>query len=44
MKRTAMRLGMSERRVEQLKRLGLVQGAVVLRNRIALARAVRRAR
>jgi glycosyltransferase involved in cell wall biosynthesis len=44
MKRTAMRLGMSERRVEQLKRLGLVQGAVVLRNRIALARAMRRAR
>ena len=44
MKRTALRLGISERRVEQLKRLGLVQGAVVVRNRLALARAMRRAR
>jgi hypothetical protein len=41
-KRTALRLGMSEQRVEQLKRLGLVRALVVVRNRIALARARRR--
>jgi glycosyltransferase involved in cell wall biosynthesis len=44
LKRTALRLGVTERRVEQLKRLGLVRGLVVVRNRVALARAMRRAR
>ena len=44
LKRTALRMGVTERRVEQLKRLGLVRGLVVVRNRIALARAMRRAR
>jgi GT2 family glycosyltransferase/glycosyltransferase involved in cell wall biosynthesis len=44
LKRTALRLGVTERRVEQLKRLGVVRGLVVLRNRVALARAMRRAR
>jgi glycosyltransferase involved in cell wall biosynthesis len=41
-KRTALRLGMSEQRVEQLKRLAVVRGLVVVRNRLALARARRR--
>ena len=44
LKRTALRLGVTERRVEQLKRLGVVRGLVVVRNRVALARAMRRAR
>jgi glycosyltransferase involved in cell wall biosynthesis len=44
LKRTALRLGVSERRVEQLKRVGVVRALMVMRNRIALARAVRRAR
>ena len=44
LKRTALRLGVTERRVEQLKRLGVVRGLMVMRNRIALARAMRRAR
>jgi hypothetical protein len=44
LKRTALRLGVTERRVEQLKRLGVVRGLMVVRNRIALARAIRRAR
>ena len=44
LKRTALRLGVTERRVEQLKRLGLVRALVVVRNRVALARAMRRAR
>jgi hypothetical protein len=43
LKRTALRLGVTERRVEQLKQLGVVRQMVVLRNRIALARAMRRA-
>jgi hypothetical protein len=37
-------MGVTERRVEQLKRLGLVRALVVVRNRVALARAMRRAR
>jgi hypothetical protein len=44
LKRTALRLGMTERRVEQLKRLGAVRALMVARNRLALARAMRRAR
>ena len=44
LKRTALRMGVTERRVEQLKRLGLVRALVVVRNRVALARAMRRAR
>jgi hypothetical protein len=44
LKRTALQFGMTERRVEQLKRLGVVRGLVVVRNRIALARAMRQAR
>jgi hypothetical protein len=44
LKRTALRVGVSERRVEQLKRLSLVRALVVVRNRVALARAMRRAR
>jgi hypothetical protein len=44
LRRTALRLGMSEQRVEQLKRTALVRGLVVVRNRVALARALRRAR
>jgi hypothetical protein len=44
LKRTALRLGVTERRVEQLKRLGVVRGLMVVRNRVALARAMRRAR
>ena len=44
LKRTALRAGMTERRVEQLKRLGPVRALMVLRNRVALARAMRRAR
>jgi glycosyltransferase involved in cell wall biosynthesis len=43
LKRTALRLGVSERRVEQLKRLKAVEAAMILRNRLALARARRRA-
>ncbi len=44
LKRTALRLGVTERRVEQLKRLAVVRGLMVVRNRVALARAVRRSR
>jgi len=44
LKRTALRMGVTERRVEQLKQLGLVRGLVIVRNRVALARAKRRAR
>jgi GT2 family glycosyltransferase/glycosyltransferase involved in cell wall biosynthesis len=44
LRRTALRMGMSEQRVEQLKRTAPVRGFVVLRNRLALARALRRAR
>ena len=44
LKRTALRLGVTERRVEQLKRLAVVRGLMVVRNRVALARAIRRAR
>jgi GT2 family glycosyltransferase/glycosyltransferase involved in cell wall biosynthesis len=44
LKRTALRVGVTERRVEQFKRLGLVRALVVVRNRVALARAIRRAR
>ncbi len=44
LKRTALRLGMAERRVEQLKRMGVVRALMVVRNRVALARALRRAR
>jgi len=44
LKRTALRMGVTERRVEQLKQLGLVRGLVIVRNRVALARATRRAR
>ncbi len=44
LKRTALRLGVTERRVEQLKRLAVVRGLVVVRNRIALARALRHGR
>ena len=43
LKRTALRLGVSERRVEQLKRLKAVESLMILRNRLALARARRRA-
>jgi hypothetical protein len=43
LKRTALRIGVSERRVEQLKRLKAVESLMVLRNRLALARARRRA-
>ena len=35
LKRTALRLGVTERRVEQLKRLGLVRALVAMRNRVA---------
>ena len=41
LKRTALRAGVSEMRVEQIKRLGLVRALMVLRNRVALARARR---
>jgi len=44
LKRTALRLGVTERRVEQLKRTTLVRGVMNVRNRVALARAMRRAR
>jgi hypothetical protein len=44
LKRTALRLGVTERRIEQMKRLGVVRGLMMLRNRVALARAMRRAR
>ena len=44
LKRTALRLGVTERRIEQLKRLGPVRGLVRIRNRVALARATRRSR
>lgn len=44
LKRTALRLGVTERRVEELKRTSLVRGLMNVRNRVALARAMRRAR
>ncbi|MEO5822624.1 MAG: glycosyltransferase, partial [Vicinamibacteraceae bacterium] len=44
LKRTALRAGVTERRVEQLKRLGVVRGLMIIRNRVALARAMRRSR
>jgi GT2 family glycosyltransferase/glycosyltransferase involved in cell wall biosynthesis len=44
LKRTALRIGMTERRVEQLKRTAVVRGLMQVRNRVALARAMRRAR
>jgi hypothetical protein len=43
LKRTALRLGVPERRVEQLKRLKAVEALMILRNRVTLARARRRA-
>jgi len=44
LKRTALRLGVTERRVEELKRTAVVRGLMQVRNRVALARAMRRAR
>jgi glycosyltransferase involved in cell wall biosynthesis len=41
LKRTALRAGVSEMRVEQVKRLGVVRALMILRNRVALARARR---
>jgi glycosyltransferase involved in cell wall biosynthesis len=41
LKRTALRVGVSEMRVEQVKRLKAIRALMVLRNRIALARARR---
>jgi hypothetical protein len=43
LKRTALRLGVTERRVEQLKRTKLAEVFMTWRNRRALARARRRA-
>jgi hypothetical protein len=44
LRRTALRAGMTEQRVEQLKQTGIVRAFVMVRNRVALARALRRAR
>jgi GT2 family glycosyltransferase/glycosyltransferase involved in cell wall biosynthesis len=41
LKRTALRAGVSEMRVEQIKRLGVVRALMVMRNRAAFARARR---
>jgi GT2 family glycosyltransferase/glycosyltransferase involved in cell wall biosynthesis len=41
LKRTALRAGVSEMRVEQVKRLGVVRALMVMRNRVAFARARR---